>query len=145
MADIALVDATLGVAPVGLYDLDQDVPNTLLADCTAGAALRLDPTTGQLTPARATTAPNGRVRGLALRAQGAGYGITVLRSGLIAGWNFDALAFDDPVYLSDTAGGVLSTTAGTVAIVIGHIVPARSTPLGATFDKLLELLPIYYV
>lgn len=145
MVDIALASATAGVAPVGLNNLNQGVPNTTLVAVTAGAAVIIDPTTGQFALARGTTAPLGRIYGLTLRAVGAGYPVTVMRSGLIGGWVFDALDFDDPVYLSDTAGGLLSTTAGTVPIVVGHIVPARSTPLGATFDKLLELLPVYYV
>lgn len=143
MADIALADATKGISIVGMDGLVTRGHIPLLADCAHGAVLRIDPTTGRLTPSRATTAPNGRIYGIAEKSKKAGYGVNVIRAGILAGWDFTALNFDDPVYLSDTAGGVLSTTAGTVSIVLGRIIPGTSTPLGSTYDKLLELLPVY--
>lgn len=143
MADIALVDATKGVSIVGMDGLVTRGHIPMLADGGHGAVVHLDPTTGRLTPSRGTTAPLGRIYGLLERAALAGWGANVIRAGILVGWDFTALAFDDPVYLSDTAGGVLSTTAGTVTVIVGRIIPLTSTPLGSTYDKGLELLPVY--
>lgn len=142
MVDLALGSSGL-VSLVGDKGTIQRGHIPALVDLTAGEAVIIDPTTGKYAAARGTTAPLGRVYGLTLRAVKAGYGVTVLRSGIMDGWDLSALAYDAPVYLSDTAGGLLATAAGTVTVVIGRVVPGTSTMLGTAYDKLLEILPVY--
>lgn len=139
MADIALVSADAGVSILGgtspdSFSMVGHIPTGVAVD--PGAPVIIDPTTGRYALARGTTAPLARVFGLTMRKQAAGYGLTVVRYGIMDGWDLSALDYDDPVYLSDTLGR-LSDTAGTVPTVIGRVIPATAVLLGSVFDKVL--------
>jgi hypothetical protein len=138
MTDIALGSSGL-VQVVGKEGLITRGHIPTGVDVTAGAGVIIDPTTGKWALARGTTAPLARLYGLALRAQKAGYGLTVMRFGILDGFDLSALDYDDPVYLSDTAGGVLADAAGTVEVIVGRVIPGTSTLLGTAYDKLLEV------
>jgi hypothetical protein len=103
-----------------------------------GQAARFDTATGRFTKANGTTAPEGRVYGIATggRANVAGQPVTVIKKGVIDGFDLSGLAYDAPVYLSDT-DGALDTAAGTVPIVVGRVIPASGQTLGTALDKLL--------
>jgi len=103
-----------------------------------GAAARLDTSTGKLTKANGTTAPEARILGIATGAVAniAGQPVTAIKKGVIDGYDLSGLAYDAPVYLSDT-DGALDTAAGTVSTVVGRVIPGASTTLGTAFDKLL--------
>lgn len=62
--------------------------------------------------------------GIALDSVGAGQALSVLKAGFVAGATLTGLAYGDPVYVSDTAGG-LDTAAGTVSKVIGRVAPVN--------------------
>lgn len=138
MADIALGSSGL-VNLVGMDGATQRGHIPALVDLTAGEVVIIDPTTGKLKAARGTTAPLARVYGITLRSVKAGFGVTVLRSGILDGFDLSGLDYDDPVFLSDTAGGILADAAGTVSTVIGRVIPGTSTLLGTAYDKLLEV------
>lgn len=137
MTDIAL--GSSGLVSLVTQDCIQRGHIPALVDLTAGEVVIIDPTTGKLTAARGTTAPLARAYGITLRAVKAGYGVTVVRNGILDGFDLSALAYDAPLYLSDTAGGILATAAGTVSLVVGRVVPGTSTLLGTAYDKLLEV------
>lgn len=79
----------------------------------------------------------GRRAGISKKAVAAGEALTcVLRGSMDFDSIFSAVAFDAQIFLSDTAGGILGTTAGTVSKVIGVIRPAWGN---ITADKLLYI------
>lgn len=104
---------------------------------TAGMYVRLDTTTGKITPGNGTTAPESRNGGIAVDgANAAGITVTAVRKGIVdLGAALDALAFDADVFLSDT-DATLATTAGTVSKVVGTVVPGWGA---TTADKLLRV------
>jgi len=62
---------------------------------------------------------------IALESKAAGEpNLSVLKAGYLAGATLTGLAYGDPVYVSDTAGG-LDTAAGTVSKVIGRVAPVN--------------------
>ena len=105
---------------------------------TAGMAVRLDTTTGKWTKAKGTEAAEARIWGVATKTVAAGMPLTAIRKGVMDGWDLSAMAYDDPVYLSDTDGR-LSTVAGTVSTVVGRVIPGTSTTLGTAYDKILSV------
>lgn len=106
---------------------------------TAGAPVRLDTTTGKLTKSNASSTTEDRILGIALRTpEATGLGITVIRQGVLDGYDLSALDYDAVVYLSDTDGR-LSTVAGTTGKVVGRVIPGWAQPLGSSPDKLLLL------
>lgn len=77
----------------------------------------------------------GRRAGISVKAVAAGEALTcVIRGVMDFGGIFTAVAFDAQIFLSDTAGGILATSAGTVSKVIGVIRPGWASTTG---DKLL--------
>jgi hypothetical protein len=104
----------------------------------AGAPIRLDTTTGRWTNANGTTAPEARVTHIAMRTVAAGESVTGVRNCTLDGFVLDALAYDAPVYLSDTDGR-LDTVAGTVSTIVGRVVPGFAVTLGTAADKLLDV------
>ena len=105
---------------------------------TAGAPIRLDTTSGRFTNANGTSAAEARVTHIATRTVLAGEPLTGVRACTLDGFVLDALAYDAPVYLSDTDGR-LDTVAGTTSVIVGRVVPAFATTLGTAADKLLDV------
>lgn len=110
---------------------------------TAGMYYRLNTTTAKLEKGNATTTGElGNVAGLLLDTEP-----TVNLTGSIVkldshaivdlGDALDALAFNAPVYVSDT-DATIADSAGTVSRIIGRVVPGFGHS-GTTPDKLLEL------
>lgn len=102
----------------------------------AGAAVRIDTTTGKFVNANASSAPGARVWGIAVKTVAAGQTVTALRKGVLDGYNISQ-AYDAAVYLNDGATGIIGDAAGTTNAVIGRVIPATQTTLGTAFDKLL--------
>ena len=103
---------------------------------TAGGPLRYSVTSGEWKVGNATDAPNARVVAVAARSAETGIAMVAIRKGLIdLGNALGGLAYDAPVYLSDTTGR-FSTTAGAVSTVIGRVVPSFGH---TTADKLLRV------
>lgn len=137
MADLALVTANrVSVVEAIGHGRQRTLPAGVAI--TAGQPVIIDPTTGKWALARGTTAPLARIYGVAARTVAAGEALTAIRLGTLDGYDLSAMAYDAPVYLSDTLG-TLGTTAGTVSTVVGRVVPATATSLGTAFDKLLEV------
>lgn len=105
---------------------------------TAGQLVKINTTTGKFTKANGTTSGEARVWGIATKTVAAGMPVTAVRKGVATGYNIDALAYDAPVYLSDT-DGMPDTAAGTVSVVIGRVIPATGVTLGTAYDKLLQI------
>lgn len=103
-------------------DLDEAYNVYLLASGTlAGHALYQDPTTGAYGLAQATASGVGGFRGVALETNVASGVISMLRRGIMAGYDLSGMNYDDRIYLSDTAGR-FADTAGTITITVGRVV-----------------------
>jgi hypothetical protein len=102
----------------------------------AGEPVRLDTTTGKYTPANGTAAGEARVVGIAVNtAYVANETISVMRKGILdIGDAMDALAYDLPIYMSDTDGTLADDASSTVDVVVGRVVAGWADTAG---DKLL--------
>lgn len=105
---------------------------------TAGAPIRLDTATGRWTNANGGDAAEARATHLAWRTVAAGEALTGVRNCLVDGYVLDALAYDAPVYLSNTDGR-LADAAGTVSVIVGRVVAGNAQLLGVASDKLLDV------
>ena len=90
---------------------------------TKGQAVYVN-SNGKAALADASAAGTLITAGIALDSVGAGQALSVLKAGFVAGATLTGLAYGDPVYVSDTAGG-LDTAAGTVSKVIGRVAPVN--------------------
>lgn len=111
---------------------------------TAGEYYRLNTTTGKLENGNATTPTElGRVAGILLDSvPTANLTGTIVLAGsgaiLDLGDALNGLAFNAPVYVSDTDAG-LADAAGTEEKIIGRVIPGFNTS-SSTPDKLLMLI-----
>lgn len=104
----------------------------------AGQVVRAN-TSGQWALANATDAANSAAPYLALKACNAGEYLTASRVCKVDGLAVTGMAYDAPIYLSDTAG-TLATTAGTVSVILGRVKPATATPVGTAPDKVASFV-----
>lgn len=95
-------------------------------DLSAGDLVQID-TNGKL--ALATDSPYG----VAAHTVKANFAVTAIHEGVMDGWDLDGLDFNDPVYVSATAGAL--DDAGTV--VVGRVIPGHAAPLADGVDKLV--------
>lgn len=104
---------------------------------TAGQSLFRD-SNGKLQLADGDAAGEQQTRFLALQGGVAGQAISVLKQGHVYGFDLSGMAYDDPVYQSNTTGA-LDTAAGTVNNPVG-IVDAITLD-GANIVKCLYFNP----
>jgi uncharacterized protein DUF2190 len=99
---------------------------TLIAGETIeeGAAVYIDATGKVLNADASANDAEAVVRGIAVRKVVAGEALTVLRRGIIGGYDLSAMAYFAPVFLNDTDGS-LGTTAGTFSVTVGTVVPVH--------------------
>lgn len=130
MADLTILAADVSVARIFSQLPDGPADETI----TPGQAVRYNVTTGKYTKANATTAAEGRVIGICTSVMGDGLTISVMRKGFLeVGPALAAVAYDAPIYLSNS-DGVLADTAGTVSTVIGRVMPGWAA---TTAEKLI--------
>ncbi|OGR31695.1 MAG: hypothetical protein A2139_07560 [Desulfobacca sp. RBG_16_60_12] len=134
MADLAL----LTTARLEVVESLEQMTLPTVEVCSPGQAVRLDTTTGKWTKSNGSAAGEARIYGLVVGgvANVAGQPVTAIRRGVIDGYDLSGLAYDAPVYLSDT-DGALADAAGTVSVVVGRVIPNVSPALGTAADKLL--------
>lgn len=105
---------------------------------TAGQVARIDTTSGKPTLANGTVAAEARAFGVCASPTASNVGVTLIRRGILDGYDLSALDFDAPIYLSDT-DGALSTTAGTVSVIAGRVISGFAALPGQGPSKLLWL------
>lgn len=105
---------------------------------TAGAPVRIDTATGRYVNAAAGVAGTADVYGVAVNTAPAGMALTVIRRGVMDGFNLTAQAFGALVYLSNTAGRI-ADAAGTVSVVLGRVIPIHSQKRGESPYKALSV------
>lgn len=133
MADINLV--TADKVNVGTLTVQQ---HTFIANAaiTAGAPCYIIGATGKVAHSDANSTPLDVVWGIATRTVAAGEAVTLVRRGLMDGWDLSGLNYGASVYLSDTVGR-LSDAAGGTNVTVGHVVPVNGQTLGTAADKAL--------
>jgi hypothetical protein len=116
MADLTATAAAIAV----VFPLKATIHTVIAgAAITAGQPVYVDSNgKGQLGDASA--AGTAGVRGIALQSVGAGQALNILKEGHLEGCGVSGLTYDDPVYLSDTAG-TLADAAGTVSKIVGRV------------------------
>ena len=117
-----MADINLNADQIAIVDPAQaEIHDQIAAESvTRGAALHIT-SAGKAGLADANAAGKQQFRGISLGKGGAGQGISLLKRGKVAGFDLSALAYDAPVYLSDTVGR-LADTAGTLSVLVGRVV-----------------------
>lgn len=103
-----------------------------------GQCVRWDASTGKWTKSNATDSTENRIAGVLVSKDGAGGSGTVVRRGILNGYDLSGLNFGAPIYLSNT-DGTLADAAGTTTVLIGRVISGLSVTVGTTADKLLLL------
>lgn len=137
MSDIALVTANR----VHVVESIMQITVVAGAAITAGAPVRLIPTStgaGYGTPAAGDSASTARAIGIAVKSVASGEPVTLIRLGVLDGYVLDALAYDAPLYVSDTDGR-LGDVAGTVSQIAGRVIPGNAVSVGVAPDRLLHV------
>lgn len=88
---------------------------------TAGQAVYQITSSGKYGVADANVADKQQVRGIALNAAGAGQAVAILKEGHVYGFDLSSQSYDDPIFLSDTAGALADAT-GTLTVPCGLVV-----------------------
>ena len=135
------------MADLALKQTDVCRPATLTVDqitgvagesLNAGAPVYLKATDGKFYHSDANGTGTTACYGVNLNKVAAGQAVTIVRVGLIAGYNLDGLNFGVSVFTSATAGAIADATS-TGAIPIGHVVPVFGNATLGTADKLLKV------
>lgn len=133
MTDLALLAANT----VHVVESLEQMTLPAVEAITAGMPVKIDPSTGKFSIANGSSAGEARIYGIATKTVAAGLAVTAIRHGVIDGFALSAVAYDAPVYASNT-DGTLADSAGTVTTaIVGRVIPATSAAIGAAFDKLL--------
>lgn len=118
-----MADLTRSTTQFGAVNDTDPVKRTYIS---AAAVAALQPvyidSNGRAALADASVAGTAGVRGLALLKVGALQPVACIKEGAVSGFDLSGLAYDAPVYLSDTAGE-LADAAGTVSVVVGRVEP----------------------
>lgn len=118
MTVITLTAAKVAAAHPQHAELYPAIPGEAV---TKGLALYRIAATGKYGIADANVSGKQQFRGVAVEAGGADQGISILKRGALFGYDLSGLAYDDPVYLSDTAGA-FDTAAGTLSVICGRVI-----------------------
>lgn len=135
MAAISLVTA----GKMNVVESIVQMTLTFAEPVAVGQAVRIDTTTGKWTLANGTAAGEARVWGILVSIDASGVAGTAIHTGVVDGFDLSALAYDMPVYMSDTDGGIADDATSTVDIEIGRVIPATATVIGTAYDKLLQI------
>lgn len=119
MADLTVLST--GLEP--LWPEKSNIKSVKAAvDVTAGQAGHINANgKGALADADGAS-PANRFRGIYLQTVKAGQPVDLLIDGWLQGYDLSALAYDAPVYVSNTAGA-LADAAGTTSLLAGRVFP----------------------
>lgn len=117
-----MTDIALTAAKIGAVDPQKaDILTFIAAEAITKGQAVYQTTSGTVGVADANVANKQQARGIALEAAAAGQAVSVLRQGLMYGFTLSDQSYDDPVYLTDTAGAVGDAN-GTLTVPVGLVV-----------------------
>lgn len=116
-------EVALTAARIAVVDIHNAEIHSFQAEAalTEGVALYFVAANGTVGIADANDSGKEQFRGISLQAVAAGETVEVLKRGRVYGYTVSGLTFDDPIYLSDTAGS-LSTAVGTMTVNCARVV-----------------------
>ena len=99
---------------------DEAYNNIVATGVAPGHALYQLPADGALVLTSATASGTAGFRGIALEVAVASGTVSYLRRGRLYGFDLSGMNYDDPIYLSNTAG-MLDTAPGDVSVLVGRV------------------------
>lgn len=128
MADLTISTAISLIDP-GQCETFDGIPAETLS---VGQPIYLVAATGKIGVADADAAGKQQFRGIVTKITGRA--ASFVKRGLVYGYDLSGMDFDDPVYLSDTAGS-LADAAGTMEVIVGRVaqVPEAGGPKKAIY------------
>jgi hypothetical protein len=140
MADLAILTGATGAEPI--WPEKAKIKPVVAAETVTNGQAAYLASTGKYGLADANASGKHQFRGIFLQGGGAGQGVSLLERGAIGGYDVSGMAYDDPVYLSDTAGA-LSSTAGSATIICGRVVPMSDKDLTKVIDIDVSYITIW--
>lgn len=117
-----MADLTVTAAQVGLVDpMKAEVHTGIAAEAITKGQAVYQTTSGTIGVADANVANKQQIRGVALNAVAAGQAVDYVKRGAIYGYTLSSQDYDDPIYLSDTAGA-LADANGTLTVPCGLVI-----------------------
>jgi hypothetical protein len=124
MSDLTI--ASTGVAEV--FADKNEVFDMIAAEALTAGQVVYQTSAGKAGIADANASGKQQARGIVLYDCAAGKPAAILRKGFISGYALSGVAYDGPVYLSDTAGK-LADGAGTMTVNCGRVMPMTDPDL----------------
>lgn len=109
----------------------------ITAEPTMPGPVRMIPANGKIAKAKADTPENARVYGLATAKRPSISPNTVIRQGVVGGYDLTGVPFDAKVYVDND--GDLSTEAGTVPVVVGRVIALNANLMGTLPGKAIAV------
>lgn len=133
--------ADLAVTAANVSAVEPATNGTVIHNYIAAVAINpgqpvYENSAGNVDIARANAAPTAKFRGIALNKAGAGQAVDVLEKGRVAGFTLTSQAYGAPIYVSDTATGILGDSVGTTSVLVGRVVSAPDS----TRTKLIDVI-----
>ncbi len=116
MTDLVITAAQIAA----LHSQEAEIYSFIAGEAiTKGQAVYMD-SAGKVQVADANDSGHQQAIGIAMNKAGAAGVVNVLKRGAVAGFTLTNQAFDDPIYLSDTAG-IFGDSVGTLTVPVGRI------------------------
>jgi hypothetical protein len=116
-----MADLSIGSNGISLVHSNKaEVVDLIAAEAITKGQAVYQTSAGKAGVADANAGGKQQFRGIALVAAGAGQPCPVLKRGYLSGFGLSGVAYDGPVYLSDTAGA-LADGAGTLSVICGRV------------------------
>ena len=128
-----MADIVSTAALIGIVDPLKAIVKSYIASVaiTAGQAVYIVAATGKVALADASASNAlSQCRGIALQTVGAGQAVDVLEEGELYGFTITAMSYNDPLWLSDTAGALGTATGdSTTNAIVGCVAPLSDKDL----------------
>ena len=115
--------------------IQQDTPDASVP-LTPGP-VRIVPADGTIDRAKSDVAGNAACYGVIVKRVPGGCASTVIRRGVIFGYDLSNVPFGALVYLDND--GDLSTAKGTIEVIVGRVIALKAAPYGQPNDKALAV------
>jgi hypothetical protein len=116
-----MADLTIGANGISLvHGTEADIKDLIAVEAITAGQPVYQTSAGKVGIADANAGGKQQFRGIALKTTAVGKACPVLRKGFLSGFVLSGVAYDGPVFLSDTAGS-LADAAGTMTVNVGRV------------------------
>ena len=117
-----MANLTVTAGKVGLVDpMKAEVHTGIAAEAITKGIAVYQTTSGTIGIADANVANKQQMRGVSLNAAAAGQAVDYVKQGAVYGFTLSDQDYDDPLFLSDTAGAI-ADAAGTLEVPCGLVI-----------------------